>query len=411
MAKAKKKERSGPATRVHPELRQQGFLYRAGYGEIRWLHWDEQGLWVATRSALMLWDATSGALLKRLWTSIHGICRDGFGIFYTASQKVDCWDGELSHQRSFSGHRGRVEDVSVSPDGALIVSLGEDEQLLVCDSAGQELRRIAVGAGSRRLGVDWDSRKAWTSGECGAEQWDLQSGVRLQQAQRAPNQLHGKGWSVDDQGTLHFGDQPLEGLEEPVVAVVADPMQSRLAVASERELIVIDSLQGQTLQEWEDFLEWPLAVTISPDQRWVVSGGVEGQITVRHLLQGEIKQREPAHSDAITSLAFAGSGNALLSGCADGTICSWLWPTFELLHNLDGHDGPVQQLLVDSQRLFSAGADGQILIWDWQSGLLLGSLTGFEAALEELQLVQRGEILLALYDDGSWSSWDVSGYG
>ena len=411
MAKAKKKERSGPATRVHPELRQQGLLYRAGYGEIRYLDWDSQGLWVATRSALLLWDVDSGELRQRLWTPIHGVCRDQAGNFYTASLKVDCWDSQLTHQRSFSGHRGRVEDLSVSPDGALMVTLGEDEQLLVCEASGQELRRLNVASGSRRLWVDWSTRKAWTSGENGAEHWDLQSGVRLQLADQAPSQLHWNDWSADADGIVHHGGQPLDSLEEPVLAMVTDPAGQRLALASERELIVVDASTAELLQEWEDFAEWPLAVTVSPDQRWVVSGGVDGQITVRRLLEGEVKQREPAHGDAITSLAFAGSGSALLSGSADGTIRSWSWPKFEPLNDLDGHDGPVQQLLVEGHRLFSGGADGQILIWDWQSGLLLGSLTGFEAALEELQLVQRGEVLLALYDDGSWSSWDVSGYG
>ena len=411
MAKAKKKERSGPATRVHPELRQQGLLYRAGYGEIRWLGWDEQGLWVATRSALLLWDASQKELLKRLWTPINGLSRDESGAFYSAALQIDCWDSSLVHQRSIRPHRGRVEDVAVSPDGALVVSLGEDEQLVVTDDQGQELRRQQVTAGACCLQVDWETRKAWTGSQNRAEQWDLKTGVRLQQTETMPAIPSWGDWSVDSTGALLHLGEPQESLEEPVIAMVADPSQQWLAVASERELLVVDAQSGEVVHEWDDFQEWPLAMTVSPDQRWVVSGGVDGQLTVRNLLRGEVKQREEAHSDAVTSLSFASSGNVLLSGSADGTIRSWLWPTFEALHDLDGHDGPVQQLLVEGSRLFSGGADGQILIWDWQSGLLLGSLTGFEAALEELQLVQRGEVLLALYDDGSWSSWDVSGYG
>jgi len=83
----------------------------------------------------------------------------------------------------------------------------------------------------------------------------------------------------------------------------------------------------------------------------------------------------------------------------------------EPLHNMDGHDGAVLQLVVEGTRLFSAGSDGQIIIWDWQSGLVLASLTGYEASVEELQVVQRGEVLIALYDDGSWANWDISRYG
>ena len=411
MAKPKKKERSGPATRVHPGLREQGLLYRAGYGEIGWLDWDSDGLWVVTRSAVLLWDA-QGELLKRLWTPVHGMARDQSGAFYTAAMQVDCWDKDLVHQRALGGHRGRLEDVSVSPDGALIVSLGEDEQLLVCDAQGQELRRIGVAPGSRKLNVDWLTRKAWTSAEGGAELWDLQSGVRLQQAAVSPRPALAYGeWSVGPEGELNWQGQPREELEEPAVGLVADPGGQWVAVASERELLVFDAATGELLRAWEEFEEWPVSVAVSADQRWVVSGGVDGQLTVRGLGKGEVKQKTPAHSDAITCLAFASQGNILISGSADGTIRSWLWPTLEHLQDMDGHDGPVHQLLVDGSRLFSGGSDGQVLIWDWHSGLELAALTGFEASLEQLQVVQRGEVLIALYDDGSWANWDVSRYG
>lgn len=405
---AKNKKKSGPPTRVHPELRGQGLLYRAGYGEIRWLNWDADGLWVATKSALLLLDPNTGETLRRLYTPIHGAARDNSGTFYTGALQLERWDGELVHQNSRTLHRGRIEDLSVSPDGQLLVTLGEDGQLLV--SAGEEeLRRLTPAPGSRRLRVDWNSRQAWVWGELTAELWDLKTGVRLQTSPQPPPFVLPSPWRVDDLGVLTHNELPFEDLEESLTAFVQEPNdKNRLALASERELLVVNSESGEVLYAWEEFAEWPLAMAPSPDGRYVASGGVDGCLTLRHLADGALRDRHTAHGDAITSLAFAPT--VLFSGCADGTIRGWNWPSLEPVHELDGHDGPVGSLLCDGERLYSGSADGQILVWQWRSGQVLASLTGFEAGVESLQLAQGGEILLALYDDGGWCSWDVTRY-
>lgn len=411
MAKTKKKH-VPPSTRLHPDLRQQGFLYRAGYGEVRRLDWDDQGLWVCARGGILLWDALEGTLLSRLWTPILGVARDQHGHFYTSALQIDRWDAQLQPDKTWSPHRGRIEDLDVSPDGQLLVSLGEDGQMLVCDGEGQELRRLSVASGSRRLRVDWSGKRAWTAGELGAEHWDLSSGVRLAQQAGIPAlSLEVGEWSSDAEGTVAWRGEPVEFLEEPLVGWCQDPSGQWLALASEHELVVVEKASGELQRAWDDFQEWPLCAIPSPDGRWVVSGGMDGQLSQRRTDNGELKQRWAGHTDAVTSLSFAQQGRVLFSAAADGTICSWAWPGLELQQSLDGHDGAIHQLVVEGDRLFSAGSDGQIIVWDYQSGTVMAALTGYEGSVEQLQVVQRGEILLALYDDGSWASWDVSRYG
>ncbi|MFN8606482.1 MAG: hypothetical protein U0931_03055 [Vulcanimicrobiota bacterium] len=407
-----KKQQPTVTTRLHPDLRRQGLLYRAGYGEIRRLDWDDRGLWACVRAGILHWaEPLEGQLSTRLWTSVLGAARDQQGRFYTSSLRIDRWSQELKPEADWSPHRGRVEDVSVSPDGQLVVSLGEDGTLLTCDSQGQELRRLSVASGARRLRVDWPARKAWTAGELGAEQWDLASGVRLQQATDLPPlELEFEHWTTDQEGLVVFQGEPVEGLQEPLCAWAVDPEKKWLALASERELIIADIHNGDVLRDWEDFQEWPLCTIPSPDGRWVISGGMDGQLTQRRLDNGEVKLRLPAHADAVTGLTFAADGNLLVSAAADGTVCSWLWPTMEEQQSMDGHDGAVHQLLAHRDRLFSGGSDGQILVWDYASGMVIASLTGYEGSVEQLQLAQRGEILLALYDDGCWASWDITTY-
>lgn len=409
MSKAKKKS-GGTTTRLHPDLREQGFLYRAGYGEIRRLDWDDRGLWVCARAGITLWDPEEGNLLSRLWTPILGVSRESNQRFYTSALQIDRWNSDFSLDRTYKPHRGRIEDLAVSADGQLLVSLGEDGLLLVCDGEGQELRRLNVASGARRLQVDWEGKRAWTAGELGAELWDLGSGVRLaQQAEIPPAKFAQGEWSSDEEGRLLWQGQPHDCLEEPLLYWSPDPSGQWLALASERELVVVETASGELVRSWDDFEEWPLCTALSPDGRWIVSGGMDGQLSQRRTDNGELKQRLPAHDDAITSVTFA--GQVLISASADGTIRSWSWPALEPVHDMDGHDGAVLQLVAEGTRLFSAGSDGQIIVWDWQSGQVLASLTGYEASVEELQVVQRGEVLIALYDDGSWANWDVSRYG
>lgn len=401
-----------PTTRLHPDLRQQGFLYRAGYGEVRRLDWDEQGLWVCARAGILRFDAQDGTLLGRLWTPLLGVARDQQGRFYTSALQIDRWTADLAPEKTLSPHRGRIEDLSVSPDSQLLVSLGEDGLLLVSDGEGQELRRLSVATGSRRLRVDWSKKHAWTAGELGAEQWDLSSGVRLAQREAIPPLHFAEGeWNSDEEGLLTWQGEPVEFLEEALVGWCTDPSGQWLALASEHELVVVEKASGELLRAWDDFQEWPLCTAASPDAHWVVSGGMDGQLSKRRLDNGEFKLRWEAHADAVTSVCFNAQGTLLFSAGADGTICSWQWPKPELQQTMDGHDGAIHQLVVEGDRLFSAGSDGQILVWDYRGGQVMAALTGYEGSVEQLQLAQRGEILLALYDDGSWASWDVSRYG
>ncbi|ODT75994.1 hypothetical protein ABS71_03895 [bacterium SCN 62-11] len=390
-------------------MRSQGFLYRGGYGVVRRLDWDEQGLWVCSSAGILLWEPREGELLSRLFTPILGAGRDGQGRFYTAAAHIDRWNSELQPDATWPPLEGPVEDLAVSPDGQL-VALGRDGSLSVCDALGQVIRRVSTAAGNNRLRVDWSQRQAWTTGGRGAEQWDLDSGVRLsEQAELPPLALAEGDWSCDQKGRLLWQGQPAPFVRERLLTWAHDPGGEYLALASEHELVVVNRLSGELLHEWDDFREWPLCAAASPDGRWIVSGDRGGHLSQRRFDNGSLKQRWSAHEAAVTSVAF-GQG-VLLSAGADGSIRSWTWQGCDPLHTMSGHTAAVRQLVVDGSRLFSAGAEGQILIWDYLSGQVMSALTGYQSPVEQLQLLQRGEVLLALYADGSWASWDVSGYG
>jgi WD40 repeat protein len=395
MARDKNKKLATWSERVHPHLRQQGLIHRAGYGGIRSLFWDSRGLWVASRGGMTLWDPAGDdgpALLSRLWTPLQCCCPDGQGGWFTARFEVDRWGPEFDHRLSFAPHTGTIRQLTASPDGQFVVTLGEDESVCISTGEGEKVRQFAAPPEADQLQVDWVTRRI----QVGREVIDLSTGLKLGQAPEAS-----------------FEAPPaalLEVLEEEWVAWVAHPQGEGWALASEHELVVVD-VDGEVVAQWDDFLEWPVTVTASPDGRRLLSGGLDGRISVRDSDRLSRTRHWEAHHDAVTALSFEPKGRALFSGCADGTVAIWSWPERQPLHQLDGHDGPVTHLKPLEGRLLSAGEDGQVLIWDWSTGLLLASLSGFDAAVQQLEICSQGEVLLALYDDGSWASWDLTRYG
>ena len=411
MAKAKKKFVE-PLSRLHPELRRQGFLYRAGYGAVRRLDWDDQGLWVSARAGLQLWEPLEGNLVSRLWTPLSGVSRDQQGHFYTADQQIERWSLELQPERAWSPHQGQILDLAVSPEGDQVLSLGSDGFLVLRDAEDQELQRLSPAEGADRLRADWSARQAWTCGPNGAELWDLAAGTRLsQQASLPPLDWSCGEWHTGEGDLLTWQGSAVEFLREPLVAGCADPSGEWLALASEHELVVVNRASGEVLRSWSEHREWPVCAAPSLDGRWVISGDQDGSLHQHRLDNGNLKRRWEAHSQAVTGLCFAPLGNVLLSASADGTIRSWLWPDYEPQQTMSGHQGPVQKILTRGGWLFSAGADGQVLIWDYQGGQKMATLTGYRAAVKDLQVMHNDEMLLALYEDGSWCSWDISGYG
>lgn len=119
----------------------------------------------------------------------------------------------------------------------------------------------------------------------------------------------------------------------------------------------------------------------------------------------------PAHSDAITSLAFNPLGNLLVSGGEDGIVFVWNVPKLDSsqveitpLYTFNGHDGPVYSVAFNPRGslLASTGADGKVLIRNLSSLQIIAAyIVNSPIPIYSLAFTQNGAYLIFGRDDGT----------
>jgi WD40 repeat protein len=108
------------------------------------------------------------------------------------------------------------------------------------------------------------------------------------------------------------------------------------------------------------------SLAISPDSRYVVSGGVDRSIILWDLLTGESQQRLSGYRDVIYGLTYSPNGDLIAAGCgADGYIMLWDNDNPSIPFRLS--DGRLEVRLVqfspDGKFLAESNNQHQVIIW------------------------------------------------
>ncbi|HEX3483272.1 MAG TPA: protein kinase [Kofleriaceae bacterium] len=277
--------------------------------------------------------------IARFTRQAYSIQRLSGGRFATAS-----WDGgiavfgptgELVRRLD---HGAEVNGLAASPDGTQLASTGNDGTVRIWNLATGESRLV-----ERRTGAAFDAafspdgRALVTSGDDPAlHVLDLVAGG-------APRSLRGptdvaRALTFGRDGTLYSA-----GAEGVVRAWNLATGESRAYTGHEGRV---------------------RALALSADQRYLASGGADGNILVWDLAHGGRPTVLRGHAAEVRWVAFAPSGAVLASAGWDGTVRQW---------NLDdgsatvwrADDDKVQcvEFSPDGKTLASAGADGRVRLW------------------------------------------------
>lgn len=98
--------------------------------------------------------------------------------------------------------------------------------------------------------------------------------------------------------------------------------------------------------------------------------------------------------------------NSRLDSSKDTTIRVWDRTTGDLLRIFEGHEGPVNALGLDGERVASASGDGSVMLWDLQSGKRLLTCEGHERGLACVDF--QGGLIVSGSNDCTIKIWDAS---
>lgn len=149
-------------------------------------------------------------------------------------------------------------------------------------------------------------------------------------------------------------------------------------------------------------------LAISPDKKYLASGGIDRKIIIWDITSGKQLYSLTEHTLAVLSLAFSPDGKYLASGSADGSVKIW-----DIVRGIKLEDISLQPKGVtcvifspDSKLLAITGTSKTINIWDIDAKKVKYTFTGYKATVEKIVFSPDGKSLVSFGQDYSMVVWE-----
>jgi WD40 repeat protein/serine/threonine protein kinase len=279
-----------------------------------------------------------------------------------------------------NAHEGRAWNVAFSTDGALLASVGEDSQVILWDTAREEiLHQWTTGQDNGTWSV------AFTPGGSRVAVGGGDGTIQL--------------YDTADQNPI--GDA-LMAHGDIVYTVAFNNTGTVFASGGADNLVRLWRVGDEGLSEFDEALDghsnWVLTLAFSPDDALLATGGADNTVRLWDGQTGEpFGFALEGHTDWVRSVAFNADGSLLVSASADRSIRLWdVASGFETREPMLGHQNAVWDTAFagDDQTLLSAGADGLMLEWSMQSAPTLSTmLPSHQDAVLTLDFNDNGSLL------------------
>ncbi len=159
------------------------------------------------------------------------------------------------------------------------------------------------------------------------------------------------------------------------------------------------------------------AVAISPDQRFIITGGEDGFARIWDIDRG-VLLRSLEHEHGIYSMTISPDGRHLLCGSKrtpgeryPGVVWVWDFELGVLLKTLSGHMGHVTAITMtaDSKYILSGDQHGSVYLWDLETGTLLKTMSGHNAPILTIHVSHDGQHVITGSPDGTVRVWILRG--
>jgi WD40 repeat protein len=339
---------------------------------------------------LTLWDASTGRPLRSLAENVYTVhalafSRDGsvlasgsgslgnFGLPPGARNRAPeqgrsalrLWDVRTGKELKYlRGHKGAIQGLVFTADGAQVISGGSDGTIRCWDAAnGKMLRTLLVtkspyplhsndaeSSGIRALALAPDGKILAAAGADGTVRtWDLASGKAL---------------------------KVLPG-HEPATGAAFSPDGKTLATCGYDQVVRLwDPVQGTSLHTFPGHEGLVFKVAVSPRSDWIVSTGLDRTLRFWDLATGQERLVVRGLDHLNGALAVSPDGTLLASGGITGAVALWDTANGRSVRRLAGVQGEIRsaafspdgKLLAAATEVRGGGKEGRLYLWQVKSG-------------------------------------------
>jgi WD40 repeat protein/outer membrane protein OmpA-like peptidoglycan-associated protein len=223
-----------------------------------------------------------------------------------------------------------------------------------------------------------------------------------------------RAWDVASgaMGQIYFSNQLGQTQKEALPGMLVVSPDERFIVAGflEGTARIWEAQSGEMIDAYYDHLQAITALKFSPvpGSRLVLSASLDSSVKLWNVETTETA-RSFQHKGAVYDASFSPNGATIASGGAEGVVKIWDAKTGELLQEFEGHNNAIFSVSFspDGAKLLTAGADGAARLWDINKSKLHKSLIGHKNIITSAVFSPDGSRVVTASADSSLRVWDA----